>query len=157
MQPFQEKASLSSDEINLRALYRELLGSWNKRNAGSFAALFAEDGAVVGFDGSQMTGREEIASTLADIFAHHSTAPYVGKVRGVRFLSPDIAILQAVVGMVPVGQSDLNPNLNAIQTLVGTKTQETWHIALFQNTPAQLHGRPELVQQMTEELQQLLK
>jgi len=27
---------------------------------------------------------------------------------------------------------------------------------LFQNTPAQFHGRPELVQQLTEELRQLL-
>jgi len=28
-------------------------------------------------------------------------------------------------------------------------------IALFQNTPAQFHGRPELAQQLTEELRQL--
>jgi hypothetical protein len=31
-----------------------------------------------------------------------------------------------------------------------------WRIALFQNTPAQFHGRPELVQQLTEQLRQLL-
>jgi hypothetical protein len=31
-----------------------------------------------------------------------------------------------------------------------------WLIALFQNTPAQFHGRPELAQQLTEDLRQLL-
>ena len=39
--------------------------------------------------------------------------------REIRFLSADVALLRAVVGMVPPGQSDLRPELNAIQTLVG--------------------------------------
>jgi hypothetical protein len=63
---------------------------------------------------------------------------------------------RAVVGMVPPAQSDLNPAVNAIQTLVAAKRDGKWRIALFQNTPAQFHGRPELVQQLTEELRQIL-
>jgi hypothetical protein len=43
-----------------------------------------------------------------------------------------------------------------IQTLIAVKRDGQWRIVLFQNTPAQLHGRPELVQAMTEELRQLL-
>ncbi len=58
--------------------------------------------------------------------------------------------------MIPHGQSDIEPALNTIQTLVAVRHDGAWRIALFQNTPAQLHGRPELVQQMTEELRQLL-
>jgi uncharacterized protein (TIGR02246 family) len=84
------------------------------------------------------------------------TAPYVSKVRSVRLLSPDVAMLRAIVGMVPPGQPDLNPAVNAHQTLVATKRDGQWRIVLFQNTPAQFHGRPELVQQLTEELRQLL-
>lgn len=147
----------SPDEIEICALYRELLDSWNKRSAGAFAALFAPDGYVIGFDGSQMSGREEIAATLGQIFADHLTTPYVSKVKEVRLLSPDVAILRAIVGMVSPGQSDINPAVNAIQTLVAARRDGTWSIALFQNTPAQFHGRPELVQQMTEELRQLLE
>ena len=115
--PFQQQGSPSSNEIEVRALYQHLLDSWNKRNADAFAASFAEDGEVVGFDGSQMSGQAEIASTLRQIFADHLTAPYVGKVRGVRLLSPDIALLRAVVGMVPHGRSDIEPTLNALQTV----------------------------------------
>jgi uncharacterized protein (TIGR02246 family) len=148
--------SPSPDEIEVRALYRQLLDSWNKRSADAFAALFDEDGESIGFDGSQMTGRAEIASTLQHIFADHPTAPYVSKVRGVRFLSPEVAVLRAVAGMVPPGQSDLNPAVNTIQTLIAAKRDGVWRIVLFQNTPAQFHGRPELVWQLTEELRQLL-
>lgn len=152
----QPQYSPSPDEIEVRELYRHMLDGWNKRDAAAFAAPIAEDGDLIGFDGSQLIGRAEIVSTLQQIFADHPTAPYVSKIRYVRFLSPDVTILRAVVGMVPPGQSDLDPKLNAIQTLVAAKRDGQWRIVLFQNTPAQLHGRPDLVQQMTEELGQLL-
>ncbi len=153
---FRSEDSLSADEVEIRTLYRELLDGWNKRSADAMAVLFAEDGDLVGFDGSQLSGRAEIASTLQQIFADHVTPPYVSKVRGVRLLSSEVAVLRAVVGMMPAGQSDLDPNLNAIQTLVAAKQDGKWHIVLFQNTPAQFHGRPELVRELTEELRQLL-
>src|SRR5712691_7999382 len=86
-QPLPTQDSPSADEIEMRALYRELLDAWNKRDADAFAALFALDGDVVGFDGSQMSGRAEIASTLGQIFADHPTGAYVSQIRGVRRLS----------------------------------------------------------------------
>jgi uncharacterized protein (TIGR02246 family) len=150
------QTSNPSEETAVSALYQQLLDSWNRRDAASFAALYDEDSEVVGFDGSQMFGRAEIESTLGQIFADHVTATYVSKIRGVRFLAPEVAVLRAVVGMVPPGQQDINPDTNAIQTLVATKQEGKWHIALFQNTPAQFHGRPELVKALTEELRQLL-
>jgi uncharacterized protein (TIGR02246 family) len=132
-----------------------MLESWNARDAAALAALYAEDGQIVGFDGSQHTGQADIAATIAQIFADHPTAAYVGKVRDVRMLSPEVALLRAVAGMVPPGGSDLNPALNAVQSLVAVKHGGTWRIALFQNTPAQFHGRPELAHHLTEELRQV--
>src|SRR5258706_11971014 len=122
----QPQDSLSPDESAVRALYQQLLDSWNKRRADIFAALFAVDGYSIGFDGSQLIGQGEIASTLHQIFADHPTAPYVSKVREVRFLSPEVAILRAVVGMVPPNQTNIVPALNAIQTLVAQKHDGTW-------------------------------
>jgi uncharacterized protein (TIGR02246 family) len=155
--PFQQQDAPSSDVIEIRTLYRQMLDVWNKRSADAFATPFAPDGEVIGFDGSLMTRRVEIASTLGQIFADHVTAPYVSKVRSVRLLSPEVAILRAIVGMVPPGQLDLNPAVNAHQTLVAAKCDATWRIELLQTTPAQFQGRPELVQHMTEELRQLLE
>ena len=154
IQPLDPKEPPSPHETEVSALYRQLLDSWNRRDADAFATLFIEDGGIIGFDGSQMNGQGEIASTLRQIFVDHLPPPYVSKVRGVRFLSSEVAILRAIAGMVPPGQSALDPNLNAVHTLVAAKHDGTWRIVLFQNTPAQLHGRPQLVQQMTEELRQ---
>ena len=153
---FGPQDSPSPDEIKVRELYRQMMDGWNKRSAGAFAAPIAEDGDLIGFDGSQLIGRSEIVSMLQRIFADHPTAPYVSKVKSVRFLSPEVAVLRAIVGMIPPAQPDLDPNLNALQTLIASKRDGQWRIVLFQNTLAQFHGRPDLVQQMTEELRQLL-
>lgn len=148
--------SIAEDEHAVLSLYEQLLDSWNRRDAEAYAVLFAPDGHVVGFDGSQMDGRDEIEATIGQIFADHQTATYVGKVREVKLLAPEVALLRAVVGMVPPGGSDINPEVNAIQSLVAVKQAGLWHIVLFQNTPAQFHGKPELAEALTEELRQLL-
>ncbi|MBD1378732.1 SgcJ/EcaC family oxidoreductase [Bacillus sp. IB182487] len=144
-----------SNEI--QALYQQLIDAWNNRDAHGMAELFTEDGESIGFDGSQSIGREEIFSHLQPIFEDHPTAPFVSKIKDVRYLGAEIAILRAIASMVPPGQSDINPKVNTHHTLVAVKNEGNWRIQLYQNTPAQFHGRPELVEQMTEELRDLLK
>lgn len=146
--------SVSADETQVRQLYDGFITQWNARNAAGLATLFASDANVVGFDGSQMNSSNEIASTLGEIFAHHQTAPYVGIVREVRWLSPDVAVLRAVVGMPNAERTDINPAVNAIQTMVAERDQAVWMIAVLQTTPAALHGRPDLAEQLTQELRQ---
>jgi uncharacterized protein (TIGR02246 family) len=138
-------------------LYRALLAAWNNQAADAFAALFAEDAIVVGYDGSQMVGRVEVAKSLREIFASHRTASYVARIRSVRFPVPELAILHAVVGMVPPGKADINPDRNAIQILVARRRDGRWQIDNFQNTPAALDGRPEVSQALTEELRATLR
>jgi uncharacterized protein (TIGR02246 family) len=83
-----------------------------------------------------MHGPDEIESALAGIFADHETASYVAKIRDVRFIDDDVAVLGAVVGMGPPGRSELNPDVNAVQTLVAKRSGDGWRITLLQNTPA---------------------
>lgn len=143
-----------NDEYNVRVLYKSLLENWNTHNATAFANLFARDGSVVGFDGSQLNGQQEINDELTKIFASHKVSSYVSIIREVRVLSATVFLLRAVAGMVPPGKSAINPEVNAIQTLCALKEQGQFRIAMFQNTAAAFHGRPELSQRLTEELQQ---
>ena len=143
----------SPNEAAVRALYAATMAGWNSHDAQAQAAPFAADGAVIGFDGSEMHGRAEIARTVAGIFASHVTAPYTTKVRGVRFLGPDAAVLRAVAGMAPNPAGPLNPAVNAHHTLVAERHGDRWEIVLFQNTPAQFHGRPDLAEALTAELE----
>jgi uncharacterized protein (TIGR02246 family) len=141
----------------VRRLYSEILAGWNARDAQAFAAPFAEDGTVIGFDGSEIVGRTAIAGAMAAIFADHATGSYVGIVRSVRPLGPGAALLRAISGVVPAGQRDLKPELNAMQSLVAQRDDSGWRVVLYQNTPAAFHGRPEAREAMTEELRGTLK
>jgi uncharacterized protein (TIGR02246 family) len=137
-------------------LYRRLVDGWNAGDAEAMAGPVAPDGLMIGFDGSQLHGRREIAAELGRIFADHRTATYVTKVRSVRQLGPDAALLHAVAGMVPPGGAEIMPDRNAVQTVVAHRGGDGWAVVLFQTTPAQLHGRPELADALTAELTALL-
>ncbi|OCA91548.1 DUF4440 domain-containing protein [Bacillus sp. FJAT-27225] len=138
----------------IESLYKELIESWNRRDAEGMARLFAEGGTMIGFDGSLVIGPQEVLLHTRPIFESHPTSPFTVKIKEVRMLGDDTAILRAIAGMVPTGEMDLRPELNAHQTLVAKMHKDLWKIELFQNTPAQFHGRPELVEEMTEELRQ---
>ena len=144
------------DEQAVRDLYEALIGAWNQQDAAGMAGCFAETGNIVGFDGSQMRGPADIESTVATIFSHHRTGRYYPIVREVRRLGSDAALLRADAGMVPAGQDDINPDLNAVQSMVARKLGGSWRIELFQNTPSALHGQTELRETLTAELRDLL-
>jgi uncharacterized protein (TIGR02246 family) len=145
-----------SDVGKVHSLYKRLIGAWNRRDARAMAECFRKGGLQIGFDGSTATGPEEIFRHLDPIFKDHATATYVTKVREVRRLGPDAALLIAISGLVPPGRVDISPATNAHQTMVAVREGGVWGIELFQNTAAQFHGRPELVNAMTAELHQLL-
>jgi uncharacterized protein (TIGR02246 family) len=142
-------------DAGVRALYVALLEAWNRGSAEDFAALFAPDGTSVGFDGSQAVGAGEVRRHLTPVFSDHRTAAYVARIERIRWSGADTAVLLAKAGMVPPGKTELNPAVNAIQTLVAERAARGWHVVLFQNTPAQFHGRPELVEAHTAELEEV--
>ena len=140
-----------------RDLYDRLVEAWNKRNARDYALIFASNGSIVGFDGSQVNGQTEIGGHVSEIFSHHQTASYVTIVRDVRTIASDVTLLRANVGMVPPGKDDINPEMNAVQSMVAARKGGKWEIAVFQNTPAAYHERPDLAKKLTEELRAVLR
>jgi len=136
-------------------MYADLVAGWNDQDAARFATVFASEGSLIGFDGSEQSGRRAIEEEMTRIFADHRTAAYVTNVRRIEFLAPDVALLRAAAGMVPPGETELKPDRHAHHTVVAIKETDEWKIALFQNTPAQFHGHPQLVDQWTRELTQV--
>jgi uncharacterized protein (TIGR02246 family) len=147
----------SAADADVRELYRKLLEAWDKRNARDYAMLFAPDAILVGFDGTQVFGQADIGAHISEVLSHHQTARYVSIVRGVRAVTGEVVALSAVAGMVPPNKTDINPEVNAVQTLVAARRGSAWQVALFQNTPAAFHGRPDDAKALTEELRGALK
>ena len=81
-------------EAAARDLYEGLLVAWNERDAEGFAAPFGDDGAMIGFDGSQAAGREDVFGHLSPVFRDHPTGRYVAKVTSIRAIG-DVALYVA--------------------------------------------------------------
>jgi uncharacterized protein (TIGR02246 family) len=125
-------------------------------NAKAFAGLFVPDAICIGFDGSQLIGRQEIESTLTQIFKDHSTACYRYIIREVKPVAENVYLLRSNVGMVPPGKTDIDPSKNAVQCMIVRSQNSKLEIMHFQNTPAQFHGRPELTEALNKELRALI-
>jgi uncharacterized protein (TIGR02246 family) len=135
-------ANHSADEAALRALYQQVMDGWNQGSGDAFAAVFTEDGDLVGFDGTHFKGREEIAPFHQQLFDKWlKGSRLVGQVKDVRFLSPDVALMHAVGGTVMRGKTDPVPERDSIQTLVATRQDGEWRLAAFQNTRLHPVGR----------------
>ncbi len=144
-------------DAQIRALYAAFLDGWNRRSGAAVAAGFADDGDIIGFDGTHHRGRLSIAADLRQIFGSHQTPSYVAVVRSVRPVAPGVAVLLAHAGMIPPGANDLDPDLHTVHTLVAVdEGGGRWRISLFQSTPAAFHGFPQEREALTEELRGLL-
>jgi uncharacterized protein (TIGR02246 family) len=147
-----------SDETAVRALYNHLMDGWNAGSGALFAAPFADDADLVGFDGTHLRGRAAITAFHQQLFdTYVKGSRLIGKITSVRFLAADVALMHAVGGTVLAGESDLAPDRNSVQTLVAVRNGGVWRLAAFQNTRAQFMGRPEAAAALTEELRQLLR
>ena len=144
---------IQTDAAAVEDLHGRILGAWNSQDAAAYAEQCTDAAVVIGFDGSEMHGRQEIADQLGAIFADHQVASYVRIVRGVRKVGDGVALLHALVGMVPPGGDDVMPDRNAVQLLLAVRTTDGWRAQALQNTPARYDGRAEAAQALTEELQ----
>ena len=69
-----------------------------------------------------------------------------------------IVLTPCVAYAVPAAmKDDIDPALNAVQSMIAVQKGGAWKIALFQNTPAAFHQRPDAVKKLTEELRAKLR
>jgi uncharacterized protein (TIGR02246 family) len=131
-----------SDEATVRMLYQQLMDGWNQGSGAAFAAVFAEDGDLIGFDGTQFEGRQAIAEFHQPLFATHlKGSRLVGEITKVRFLAEDVALMHAIGGTILAGAQAPTPERDSIQTLVAVRRDDTWQLAAFQNTRVRPMGR----------------
>jgi uncharacterized protein (TIGR02246 family) len=146
MGPSQHRVSAttrrSTDEAAVRGLYRQFMDAWAQGNGAGLAAVFTQDGDLVGFDGTHLKGRQEIAPFQQRLFDKWLKGTrLVGEVTDVRFLGPDVALMHAVSGTVMRGKHAPAPERDSIQTLIATREEgDDWRLAAFQNTRLRLMG-----------------
>jgi uncharacterized protein (TIGR02246 family) len=143
-----------ASEKSIRALYLSWVEAWNARNAESMRSIISSEINMIGFDGSQMNGRDDVITQITDIFKSFPTGEFTVVIEQVRFIDENNAVLRALAGIIPRGYKDINPSVNALQTMTAHQVNGQWLIEIFQNTPAAFHGRPELQQEVTRKLRE---
>jgi uncharacterized protein (TIGR02246 family) len=93
--------SKHDDEASIRALYRQTIDGWNASNGDDFAAPYTDDSDFIGFDGTYLKGRQQIASFHQMLFDKFlSGSRLIGKIKSMRFIAENVAIMIAVGGTV---------------------------------------------------------
>jgi uncharacterized protein (TIGR02246 family) len=130
----------SRDEAAVREVYQRFMDAWNRGSGAGLAAVFTEDGDLVGFDGTHLRGPQEIGPFHQRLFDKWlKGSRLVGQVSDVRFLGPDVAVMHAVGRTVLRGRRAPAPERDSIQTLVATRQEGgDWRLAAFQNTRLRL-------------------
>jgi uncharacterized protein (TIGR02246 family) len=125
----------STDQQSVRALYQQFMDAWNQGDGAALAAVFTDDGDLVGFDGTHLRGRvviEEFQQKLFDKYLKGTRL--TGAVNGVRFLHANTAVMHAIGGTIMKRKTKPARARESIQTLVATRTDDGWRLAAFQNT-----------------------
>lgn len=128
------KSSGSVDETKIKAIFREMFDGWEKGSGELFAAPFTENADFIAFDGSHTKGREEIAAAHQELFDKYlKGSRLVGEITEIRFLSADVALIQATGGTILKDKVKPSPERTSIQTLVAVRKESVWKFTAFHN------------------------
>lgn len=113
-----------------------LVAAWAKNDADGVASVFTDDGILILPGDVYKKGREEIRAFMAAAYA----GPFKGSgVTGnpvdVRFAADDIALLRTHGGILPEGETEIDPELAVRSTWVVVKQDNEWKLAAYQNSP----------------------
>jgi uncharacterized protein (TIGR02246 family) len=110
----------------LRELHRAYLAAFNKGSAEAVAAFYAPDADFIGVAGDLYKGRAEIEKRNASFFAKNKDAKLKSPIGSIRFLTPDVAIVDRSAELSPVPEG--GPQ-KVHATIVYVKRDGKWQIA----------------------------
>lgn len=123
------------DERAISELFGGLLEDWARGDGEAYGSRFTEDADYVAFDGTHTKGRDEISSSHQELFDKWlKGSRLTGRILGVKFLTPDVALVHATGGTVMRGRAEPSPERDSIQTLVAVRREGGWRFAAFHNS-----------------------
>ena len=125
-------------ESKLQSLVQRVLDAWERGDGRALAAAFAEDGDVILFDGSCLHGRPQIEAVMQHLFdTTLKGTRCLAQVKALRFVTPEVALMQTLGGVVFPEETVIPVERCSIQTFVAVRIRGTWSVASFQNTRMQ--------------------
>ncbi|HEX3593300.1 MAG TPA: SgcJ/EcaC family oxidoreductase [Pseudonocardiaceae bacterium] len=125
---------MTSAEPAVRALFDRATQAWTDGDAAAYADCFTPDADYVTFVGSHYRGHAAIEGCHIPLFTKFRKGSRLdAEITGLRFLSPDVALVHAK-GAVVSGTKRRNRRNTKVQTYVAVRENGTWLFTAFQNT-----------------------
>jgi uncharacterized protein (TIGR02246 family) len=130
------------DKAGVLDVLKGVYEAWNSADPDAFVAEYLEDASAI-LPGSYLKSRQEIRDAMAYSF----NGPLKGrrssdKVRDVRFLSDEVAVVISESGILIPGESEAPPERTVYATWVLTKRDGRWLLAAYSNSPSVAPGQP---------------
>ncbi|OBJ11780.1 DUF4440 domain-containing protein [Mycobacterium sp. 1482292.6] len=123
-----------ADEQAIRALIDRQVIAWAAGDPAGYASVFTTDADYITFLGGRHVGRDAIAASYVPLFRKllNRTQLRVDIV-GVRFLTPDVALIHANASVVRAGRRRSRRNAR-VNTSVAVRADGRWQLVASQNT-----------------------
>lgn len=122
------------DEEALRKVHEQFASAWNQHDATAMSVLWAEDGDWIGPDGYFVDGRARVENYLAEAHTGDwATSKIAVKVRSIRFLKADVAVVtadQEITGARDFFDNPI-PTQKVVATSVVVSKDGKWLIAAY--------------------------
>ena len=125
----------TSTESALHELFNRLEHTWNAGDATAYGECFTPDCDYITFEGGHLQGRNENAKAHQQLFnTFLKGSKLEGRIKDIRFLTPDVAVLHAIGNVRLRWQSRPALGRESIQTYVAVKRNGIWQFAAFHNS-----------------------
>jgi uncharacterized protein (TIGR02246 family) len=125
----------AEDERGIEAVWNQFMRAWNQHDARAFSLLFARDGDLTSWRGQHTRGRTAIEERFQPLFSGPVFKDSIcsGKVRLIRFLRPDIAVVDIEWEMTGARSADgsARPLRKGLLDWVCEKQGQYWRIVAF--------------------------
>jgi uncharacterized protein (TIGR02246 family) len=127
-----EHTDQHTDLVALRRLFDSTIEAWNRADAEAFGAAFTEDADYITFVGTHYRGRAKIADAHDALWRKYlKGSRLVGHITGIRFPTPDTAVLTAVGKVRRNRFSSAKPD--KAQTYAAVRHDDGWRFTAFHN------------------------
>jgi uncharacterized protein (TIGR02246 family) len=132
-----QSKSTDADSSAIRQVVADFVDAFNRHDAHAWATPFAEDGDFTNVTGLYLHGRKDFETRFTELFANRlKTAHRTATVRHIRFITPDIAAVDAEWELVGSKASDgsENPVRKGLFNFVMTRQNGHWVFAVFEES-----------------------
>lgn len=124
--------NFATDERQIRQLFEQLTATWNAADHQRYASFFTDDCEYIASDAQYAKGRQAIADLCQQAFRQGTAlVPLIHELNQVRFLSPDIALVQCTLTQLGWSQEAAAAG-HILTNILMLREQAGWTIAAFQ-------------------------